>query len=100
MNHNELVGWTQKNDTLSVLFFLDKDEYFRNITRVEINKEIIKKYAFDVTEIYSKGNSAIEKAIYFIHLGDWVSLLLAEIRGVDAVEVNVINHLKSALAKI
>lgn len=100
MNHNELVGWTKKNDALSVLFFLDKDEYSRNMARVEINKEIIKKYAFSITEIYSKGNSAIEKAIYFIHLGDWVSVLLAESRGVDAVEVNVINHLKSALSKI
>ncbi len=100
MNHNELVGWTQKNDNLSVLIFLDKDEYSRNMARVEINKEIIKKYAFNITEIYSKGISAIEKAIYFIHLGDWISVLLAEFRGVDAVEVNVINHLKSALSKI
>lgn len=100
MNHNELVGWTEKNNNLSVLFLLDKDEYSRNMARVEINKEVIKKYAFTITEIYSKGNSAIEKAIYFIHLGDWISVLLAEYRGVDAVEVNVINHLKSALSKI
>ncbi len=100
MNHNELVGWTEKNDHLSVIIFLDKDEYSRNMARVEINKAIIKKYAFNITEIYSKGNSAIEKAIYFIHLGDWISVLLAELRGVDAVEVNVINHLKSALSKI
>ena len=27
MNHNELVGWTEKNDNLSVLIFVDKDEY-------------------------------------------------------------------------
>jgi len=66
MNHNELVGWTQKNDNLAVLFFLDKDEYSRNLARVEINKEVIKKHAGSITEIYSKGNSAIEKAIYFI----------------------------------
>lgn len=100
MNHNELVGWTEKNETLSVLFFLDKDEYTRNIARVDMNKEVIKKYTSSITEIYSKGNSAIEKAIYFIHLGDWISVVLAELRGVDAIEVNVINHLKSALAKI
>jgi glucose/mannose-6-phosphate isomerase len=100
MNHNELVGWTEKNDNLSVLIFLDKDEYSRNLSRVEINKEIIKKYASSVTEIYSKGNSIIEKAIYFIHLGDWVSLSLAELRNVDSMEVNVINHLKSKLSEI
>ncbi|MCC6837248.1 MAG: bifunctional phosphoglucose/phosphomannose isomerase [Bacteroidia bacterium] len=100
MNHNELVGWTQKNDDLSVLIFLDKDEYSRNLARVDINKEVIKKYTNNITEIYSKGNSVIEKAIYFIHLGDWISVLLAEARGVDAVEVNVINHLKSKLSEI
>ena len=100
MNHNELVGWTEKNDNLSVLIFLDKDDYSRNIARVDINKEVIKKHASSITEIYSKGNSVIEKAIYFIHLGDWISVALGEARGVDLMEVNVINHLKSALSKI
>lgn len=100
MNHNELVGWTQKNDDLSVLIFLDKDEYSRNLARVDINKDVIKKYTSNITEVYSKGSSTLEKAIYFIHLGDWISVLLAEARGVDAVEVNVINHLKSKLSEI
>lgn len=100
MNHNELVGWTEKNENLSVLIFLDKDDYSRNLARVDINKEVIKKYTSSITGIYSKGNSIIEKAIYFIHLGDWISVSLAEIRGVDAVEVNVINHLKSKLSEI
>jgi len=100
MNHNELVGWTEKNDNLSVLIFLDKDEYSRNLTRVDINKEVIKKYTTNITEIYSKGNSVIEKAIYFIHLGDWISVELADLRAVDATEVNVINHLKSKLSEI
>lgn len=100
MNHNELVGWTQKNENLSVLIFLDKDEYSRNLTRVEINKEIIKKYTSNITEIFSKGNSTIEKAIYFIHLGDWISVILGEMRGVDLMEVNVINHLKSKLSEL
>ncbi len=100
MNHNELVGWTEKNDNLSVILFHDREEYSRNVTRIEINKEIIKKYTSHITEIYSKGKSNIEKAIYFIHLGDWVSVILGELRGVDLMEVNVINHLKSKLSEI
>lgn len=100
MNHNELVGWTQKDDNLSVIIFLDKNEYTRNLSRVEINKEVIKKCTSNITEVYSKGNSAIEKAIYFIHLGDWVSVILGEMRGADLMEVNVINHLKSKLSEL
>lgn len=100
MNHNELVGWTEKNENLAVLFLLDKDEYSRNMARVEINKEVIKKYTSTIVDIHSKGNSAIEKAIYFIHLGDWLSVILGESRGADLMEIKVIEHLKSALSKI
>jgi len=100
MNHNELVGWTQKNDNLSVLIFLDKDDYSRNLARVDINKEVIKKYTENIREVWSKGNSTLEKAIYFIHLGDWISVILGEMRGVDLMEVNVINALKSKLSEI
>jgi glucose/mannose-6-phosphate isomerase len=99
MNHNELVGWTQKRDDVQVLIFRDKNEYSRNDARIEINKKVISKYA-PITEIWSKGDSAVEKALYFIHLGDWVSVLLAEKRGVDAMEINVINHLKGELSKL
>jgi glucose/mannose-6-phosphate isomerase len=99
MNHNELVGWTQKHEDVAVLIFRDKNEYSRNDARIEINKKVISKYAA-ITEIWSKGESTIEKAIYFIHLGDWISVLLADKRGVDATEVNVINQLKGELSKL
>lgn len=100
MNHNELVGWREKNDNLSVLIFRDENEYERNNFRIGVNKETISKYTSNITEIYSKGNSVIERAIYFIHLGDWISVILAEMRGFDANEIAVINQLKSALSKI
>ena len=51
-------------------------------------------------EVWSKGNSLVEKAIYFVNLGDWVSWYLSELRGVDAVEIDVINYLKGELAKV
>jgi len=100
MNHNELVGWASGSERVSVIILRDKDEYERNNVRIEINKDVIKKYTPNITEIWSKGKSQIEKAIYFIHLVDWISLLLAEIKGVDAVEVKVIDHLKGELSKI
>lgn len=100
MNHNELVGWREKNENLAVIIFRDKDDYKRNQARIEINKKVIEKYTSTIIEIYAKGKSAIEKAIYFIHLGDWISYYLAEKKGVDAIEISVINQLKSALSKL
>jgi glucose/mannose-6-phosphate isomerase len=99
MNHNELVGWPSGSEKISVIIFRDNDEFEQNNRRIEINKEIISKYTPHITEIYSKGKSKIEKAIYFIHLGDWASVFLAEIKNVDAIEVNVINFLKTELSK-
>lgn len=100
MNHNEVLGWGIKNEDFAVLYFRNHDDFKRNKVRIDINKKIISNYTSSIMEIYSKGNSLIEKAVYFIHLGDWVSWYLSELRGVDAVEIDVINYLKSELAKV
>lgn len=100
MNHNELVGWRDVYDNIAVIYFRNKDDYRRNAVRMDINKEVISKYCDTIIEIYSKGQSLVEKSMYFVHLGDWISWFLAEQRGVDALEVNVIDHLKGELSKL
>ncbi len=100
MNHNELVGWRDKNEALAVLFIRNEDDYPRNQQRIELNKKIIAKYTPHVRELWSKGETPVQKALYLIHLTDWTSFYLAELRGVDPVEVNVIDYLKGELAKM
>ena len=100
MNHNELVGWTTKNEDLAVVIFRNEDDYFRTQKRMEVNKTVFEKYTSTIIEINSKGNSRLEKALYLVHLGDWVSYLIAEKKGIDVTEVDVITHLKGELAKI
>ena len=99
LNHNELVGWREKNENLAVVIFRNKNDYERVNTRIEISKPIFQSCTSTLVELFSKGNSNIENAIYLIHLGDWISWFLSEMKGVDATEVNVIAHLKSELAK-
>ncbi|MDQ3108915.1 MAG: bifunctional phosphoglucose/phosphomannose isomerase [Bacteroidota bacterium] len=99
MNHNELVGWAGGNKEISVVLFCDPDEYERNTYRIKINKDIISRFTPHFTEVIAKGKSQIEKSLYLVHIGDWASVYLAELRGVDAVEVNVINFLKGELSK-
>ncbi|HAP00464.1 MAG TPA: hypothetical protein DCQ93_00935 [Bacteroidetes bacterium] len=98
MNHNELVGWTQKGK-YAVVFLRNENDYERNQMRIDINKKIISQHAKTIIEIFSKGESAIENTLYLIHLCDWVSFYLSEIRKVDATEVKVIDYLKSELGK-
>lgn len=100
MNHNELVGWRDVYDNLAVIYFRNKDDFRRNAVRMDINKEVITKYCDTIIEIYSKGQSLVEKSMYFVHLGDWISWYLAQERNVDALEVNVIDHLKGELSKL
>ena len=100
MNHNELVGWASKNENLAVIILRNKTDFSRTQTRLEISSEVFKKYTPHVKELWSKGDSHIEKALYLIHLTDYVSVILAEKKKIDAMEVNIINHLKGELAKI
>ena len=95
MNHNELVGWREQAGDFVVLIFRSKDDHPRNQVRIKINKEIIGNYTDTVIEIFCKGDSLIEQAMYGVHLGDWVSWELAQNRNMDAVEVKVIDFLKS-----
>ena len=100
MNHNELVGWTEKHSDKAVIYLRNKDDYKRNQVRIDINQKIIAKYTDTIIDIFSKGNTLIEKSIYFVHLGDWASWYLSQIRGVDPIEIGVIDFLKSELAKV
>lgn len=100
MNHNELVGWRDNADDKAVILLRSKNDYERVQTRMEINKKVFKKHTSTIIEIYSEGNSYWEEAFYLIHLTDWVSVLLADLRGVDATEVKVIDFLKNSLAKM
>ncbi len=97
MNHNELVGWSHEYPEIAVLMFKDVQEHSRNELRIELCKKIFEKYANIIIEIPSKGNHILEKKLYWIHFGDWVSYYLAEQRHVDSMEVKVIDQLKKDL---
>lgn len=100
MNHNELVGWTTKNENLAVVTFKTSFDYERTIKRYEICKELFSKYSSSVTDITAKGNSKLEQYFYLINIGDWISCYIAELKNIDPIEVDVITNLKNELAKI
>lgn len=100
MNHNELVGWAGASKDQSVVFFSCEDDYERNALRAKISRGIMEKYTSNITEVVAKGATQLQRSFYLVHMGDWISFYLAEMNGVDVVEVNVIDHLKGELAKV
>ncbi|MCC7231601.1 MAG: bifunctional phosphoglucose/phosphomannose isomerase [Bacteroidia bacterium] len=100
MNHNELVGWAEPHENCAVVLLRNKTDYSRTQARMEISKGVFSTYTPHIREVWSKGSSCIERSLYLIHLTDWASCYLADRKSVDANEINIINHLKSELAKI
>lgn len=100
MNHNELVGWTEKHPHLIPIFFRTEDEFVRNTARIEINKGIISKYVSEIIEIKALGKNPIERTYYLVHLTDWISYYISELKNIDVTEVKVIDFLKAELSKV
>ncbi|MBK9108952.1 MAG: bifunctional phosphoglucose/phosphomannose isomerase [Saprospiraceae bacterium] len=100
MNHNELVGWRWNHPFVASVFIRDREEYSRIQARMELTKEVVGHYAASVMDIYARGDSYLEKSLYLVHLLDFVSVFLAEKNQVDAVEVRVIDFLKTELSKL
>jgi len=100
MNHNELVGWAGGKDDIAVVIFRHKTDHERSQIRMEINKEVFKKYTPHIHDVWSQGDTTLARQLYLINLGDWVSLYWAEKKGVDPTEIAVINMLKGKLAEV
>lgn len=99
MTHNELVGWAGGSENFAVVYIKTDFDHPRTNYRWDITKEIIAKKTPHISEIRAKGPDRITQNFYLIHLTDWVSLYLSELKQVDAVEVNIIGHLKSEMGK-
>ncbi|MFN0032792.1 MAG: bifunctional phosphoglucose/phosphomannose isomerase [Flavobacteriales bacterium] len=100
MNHNELVGWTGGDNRVAVIFLRSSDDHKRSQVRMELCKNLMSEKCDTIIEIWSKGNSRIERNMYLNHVGDWLSIELAEMRNEDAVAIPAIIFLKGELAKM
>lgn len=99
MNHNELVGWRSNDERWLPIFFNAPDVFLRNQYRIDINRQILSQYCPQTFEIKAKGRTQLQRMLYLMYLGDWVSWYMAEHRQVDAMEVKVIDFLKGELEK-
>lgn len=100
MTHNELVGWAGGSPNQVPIFLSSDFNHPRTNRRWKISKEIIAKYTDTILETNAVGESKIAQNFYLIHLGDWVSYFISQIKNIDPVEVDVIGHLKSEMAKM
>lgn len=100
MNHNELVGWGGGDDRFAALFLQTGDLSRRNQRRFEISVELVKRRTGNVYIAPAKGANRIERSMYLIHLVDWASLYLSDLKNGDPIEIRVIDYLKDEMAKL
>ncbi|MBI1977315.1 MAG: bifunctional phosphoglucose/phosphomannose isomerase [Candidatus Omnitrophica bacterium] len=102
MNHNELVGWQHPKELLketTVFFLRDEADHKRVQMRMNLTRDVIRRYAGKVFEVHSQGKSLLARMFSLIYLGDWISFYLSCLYQVDPTPVEVIKYLKTELAK-
>lgn len=98
-NHNEIVGWAEGNlKTICRPVFLHECECGQNKPMTDASIETLIEFGVDPLVVEIPGRTAIERCLRSIILGDYVSLYLAEMKGVDPLEVRSIRHFKEKAA--
>ncbi|HMD56170.1 MAG TPA: bifunctional phosphoglucose/phosphomannose isomerase [Solirubrobacteraceae bacterium] len=100
LDHNEIVGWEGAKDAgrFSAVFLDDSDAHPRVKERMDLTERLIAGNAVASFRLETRGQTAIERVISLVLLGDLVSIYLAVLRGTDPGPVRVIDELKAALA--
>ena len=101
LDHNEIVGWSGAADLarFSAVFLDDADLHPRARQRIELTRALIEPAAAFAYVVQTQGESATERLLSLVLLGDLVSLYLAVLRGVDPGPVEAIERLKEELAR-
>ena len=102
MNHNELVGWDCPAPSLrrlSVVLLRDHEEHPQVRRRFALSLPILERRSAVVRQVRSQGESRLTRLFSVIYFGDFVSLYLAALNGVDPTPVAVIEGLKARLVR-
>lgn len=102
LNHNEIVGFEMPGQLLKqleVILLRDRSDHPRVQRRMEISKTIIQDKVSGITEVQSTGSSVLARTFSLTYTGDYVSVYLAALYGIDPSPVKMIDYLKNELAK-
>jgi glucose/mannose-6-phosphate isomerase len=102
LDHNELAGWEGAHEVgrFSAVFLDDSDAHPRVKQRMDLTEQMIAGNAVASFRLETRGQTAIERVLSLVLLGDLVSIYLATLRGVDPGPVKALDELKAALSKL
>ena len=102
LDHNEIVGWEAAEKfakLFTVIFLRDKKEAEELKLRIEVTNELLRRVKIRTFEVWSRGRSALARMFSTISVGDFTSVYLAILRGIDPTPVKTIDLLKSKIKR-
>jgi len=100
LNHNEIVGFQFPLEILKkihVIFLRDGQDHPRVQKRFEITKKVIEDVVDGYTEVWASGEGTLSRLYSLIYTGDYASVYLAALYGIDPGPVKAIDYLKKEL---
>ncbi len=102
LDHNEICGWQELEELgrrAHLVFLRDKDEHLQIMKRFEATRELIAGHFDGIEEFTSAGESKAARLLSLIYLGDFASIYLALLNGIDPSPVERIEFLKKRLVE-
>ncbi len=101
MSHNDIMGWEIDDDTIrgGVVILRMREEHPRISPRFAFLEERIREQGALCGEFWSAGSSLLTQVFSLILLGDYASVYLALMRGVDPTPIATIEGLKVRIGK-
>ncbi len=102
LNHNEICGWQELEERgrrAPLVFLRDRDEHPQIKKRFEATRELIADHFDGIEEFTAVGESKAARLFSLIYLGDFASIYLALLNGIDPSPVDRIESLKKRLVE-
>lgn len=99
LNHNEIQGWTEHREYLSLVLFDSILDHPQTQKRIGISNDMLNQVCSRVIRVKGNYDQVWDQGLFWLHLGDWISVELASLRSVDPMDIAAIDFLKAQLAK-
>ncbi|MHB1361770.1 MAG: bifunctional phosphoglucose/phosphomannose isomerase [Thermoleophilia bacterium] len=101
LNHNEIVGWEHPAEDMEryrVIYLTDGKMHPQNLKRMDVTAGLLERYVGEIRRYPTSGEGRLARLLSSINLGDYLSLYLAILYGIDPSPVERIENLKKQLA--
>ena len=98
-NHNEFLGWTSHpvDKPYAVVELMSRFEHKRVSKRFEVSNKLLSGRWPNPHVIDAKGENLLEQLLYAIAMGDFVSIYVALLNGLNPTPVDLIEKFKAEL---